>query len=321
MATPDVLQGQEEERVQKHHERLAAIAAGGQAWQYGLVVRGKAFTADRIDALDNTEIEKMYARYEARLGVVMTKMLGSAALQLYAGVASMFLPIPAENQPGLIADLEGDPFVGHVLSSATCELHHRYGMFLAPLTSVLTTVKHCHFEHQCRVRINDGRDVAKQQGEPRDVAKQAEKPAQSPVERVTDPRQKVKDLRKVAAGHAGAAARKAKQEIRLLEQLRSAKESFRPPAGDGTSANIPLKEADQEQAVSADKRPEHPEELTNWTPWIIGACLTGGVLMFLPRLHATQMPQAAQTSGGTGASPIDTAPKQLEASPNPFYME
>ena len=38
----------------------------------------------------------------------------------------MFLPIPAENQPGLFADLEGDPFVGHALSSATCQLYHRY---------------------------------------------------------------------------------------------------------------------------------------------------------------------------------------------------
>ena len=47
----------------------------------------------------------------------------------------MFLPIPAENQPGLIADLEGDPFVGQALSSATCELYHRYDMFLAPARS------------------------------------------------------------------------------------------------------------------------------------------------------------------------------------------
>ena len=53
--------------MQKHRERLAAIAAGGQAGQYGMVVRGQALTAD-IDALDNIEIEKMYARYEARLG-------------------------------------------------------------------------------------------------------------------------------------------------------------------------------------------------------------------------------------------------------------
>ena len=156
-AMPDTPEGQEEERVQKHRERLAAIAAGGQAGQYGLVVRGKAFTADQIDALENTEIE-MYARYEARLGAAMTKTLGSAALQLYAGVASMFLPI--ENQPGLIADLEGDPFVGHAFSSATCELYHRYGVFLAPLKAALTTLKHCQFGHQCPVRIDDGGDEA-----------------------------------------------------------------------------------------------------------------------------------------------------------------
>ena len=103
----------------------------------------------------------------------------------------------------------------------------------------------------------------------------------------------------MAAGRAGAAARKTKQEERQLEQLRVAKESFRP---DGTSANIPPKEADQEQAVSADKRPEHREGLTNWTPWIIGACLSGA-LMFLPRLRAMQMPPVAQTSGGAAAGP------------------
>ena len=142
----------------------------------GFLVRsklgGKAFTADQIDALDNTEIEKMCARYEARLGAAMTKTLRSAALQLYAGVASMFLLIPAENEPGLIADLEGDPFVGHALSSATCELYHRYGMFLAPLTAVLTTMKHCQFGgHQCPVRINNVGEQA-DGGEPRDVAKQ-----------------------------------------------------------------------------------------------------------------------------------------------------
>ena len=68
----------------------------------------------------------------------------------------MFLPIPAENQPGLIADLKGDPIVGHALSSAICKLYHRYGMFLAPLTTALTTIKHCQFGHRCPAVINDG---------------------------------------------------------------------------------------------------------------------------------------------------------------------
>ena len=120
----------------------------------------------------------------------------------------------------------------------------------------------------------------------------AEEPAQSPVERVTE---KVKDPKKLAAGRAGAAARKAKQE-RLLKQLRGAKESFRPPAGDGTPANIPPKEADskdQEQAVS---RPERREGLTNWTPWIVGACHTGGALVFL---------RNAQTKSPAPKQPMD----------------
>lgn len=133
----------------KHRERLAALVAGGQAKQY----LGKTFTIDQIDSLSDDEVEKLYARYEAGLGAAMTRTLGSAAIGLYAGVASMFLPI--KNPPALIADLEGDPFVEHALSSATCELYHRYGMFLAPLTTVLTTLKHCQFGHHCPIRMTD----------------------------------------------------------------------------------------------------------------------------------------------------------------------
>ena len=66
--------------MQKDSERLAAITAGGQAGQFRLVVHGKAFTADQINALDNSEIEKLYARFEARLGAAMMKTLGSASL-------------------------------------------------------------------------------------------------------------------------------------------------------------------------------------------------------------------------------------------------
>ena len=88
----------------------------------------------------------------------MTKTLGQAALQLYTRIAGMFLPIPADRQPKLIADLETDPFVGHALSSASCELYHRYGMFLAPLTTALTTAKYCQFGDKCPVNNNDGTD-------------------------------------------------------------------------------------------------------------------------------------------------------------------
>ena len=148
--------GVSEKDAQKHRERLAALAAGGQAKQYGLVVKGTALTADQVDLLAEDEVEKLYAHYEARLGAAMTKTLGQAALQLYAGAASKFLPIPPENQPALVADLETDPFIGHALSSAVCELYHRYGMYLAPFTALLTTAKHCRFERQRPPTINDG---------------------------------------------------------------------------------------------------------------------------------------------------------------------
>ena len=95
------------------------LQRGIQAGRYELLAHRIALTASHIEELDDSEIERLYNPYEARLGVAMTKTLGSAALQLYAGMVSMFLSIPAEDQPGLIADLMGDPFVGHALSSAT----------------------------------------------------------------------------------------------------------------------------------------------------------------------------------------------------------
>ena len=68
------------DRVQNYHERLASVAAGSQAGRYGLLAHGKALTASYIEELDDSEIERLYARYEARLGAAMTKTLGSAAL-------------------------------------------------------------------------------------------------------------------------------------------------------------------------------------------------------------------------------------------------
>ena len=138
---------------QQRRERLAALAAGGQARQYGL---SNTLTAEQVDQLSDVEVEKLYARYEARLGAAMTKTLGQAALQLYAGLASRFLPIPPENRLALVADLEADPFVEHALSAASCEIYHRYGMFLAPLTAALTTARHCQFGQEEPPTIDNG---------------------------------------------------------------------------------------------------------------------------------------------------------------------
>ena len=91
--------------------------------------------------------------YEARLGAAMSKSLGSSLLHMYASVASMLLPLLPSGQPELVADLEQDPFVSSALQTACCELYYHYGMYLAPLTTAVTTVKHCDWG--CRSTVED----------------------------------------------------------------------------------------------------------------------------------------------------------------------
>jgi len=125
--------------VSRKRARLAALACGGHAMHF----KGRPVTSERIDTMEDIEIEEVHARYEARLGAAMSKSLGASLLRLYASVASKLLPLPRSRQPELVADLEQDPFVSSALQSACCELYYRYGMYLAPLTAALTTAKHC----------------------------------------------------------------------------------------------------------------------------------------------------------------------------------
>ena len=85
----------------------------------------------------------------------MTKTLGKAALQLYTTVATMFLPLPPENQQPLMEDLESDLIVDRVLNRTACELYYRYGNLLAPITVALTTAKYCQFGHRCPKNIEE----------------------------------------------------------------------------------------------------------------------------------------------------------------------
>ena len=48
-------------------QRVGGGGGGGQAGRYGLLAHGKALTASHIEELGDSEIERLYARYEARL--------------------------------------------------------------------------------------------------------------------------------------------------------------------------------------------------------------------------------------------------------------
>jgi len=76
---------------------------------------GHAVTPECIDAMKDAEIDKTYARYEARLGAAMRKSLGSSILHMYASMTSMLLPLPPSRQLQLVDDLEQDPFVSSAL--------------------------------------------------------------------------------------------------------------------------------------------------------------------------------------------------------------
>ena len=150
-AAPSVPAVPQTTTVAEQRDKLAIITAGGQARKY----LGKSLSVEEIDKMDDDEVRKIYNRYEARLGVCMTKTLGKAALQLYTTVATMFLPIPPENRQPLMEDLESDLIVDRVLNSTACELYYRYGNLLAPITVALTTAKYCQFGHRCPKNIEE----------------------------------------------------------------------------------------------------------------------------------------------------------------------
>jgi len=133
-------------------ERLSAIVAGGGSRQY----LGRDLQLTDIDGMSTEDINKLYCRYEARLGASMTKTLGNSIINLYAMGVSKYFPIA--NTPKLIEDLEEDPFINHALTSACCELYYKYGMYLAPITAMLTTVRHIDFKNNKNIdnNINDG---------------------------------------------------------------------------------------------------------------------------------------------------------------------
>lgn len=147
MNVEEILQDIEPQDQDVKRERLSAIVAGGGGKQY----LGKDLQMSDIDTMTTEEINKLYCRYEARLGASMTKTLGNSFINLYVmGVSKYFNVI---NPPKLMQDLEEDPFINHALTSTCCELYYRYGMYLAPFTAMLTTARHIDFNKKENIDI------------------------------------------------------------------------------------------------------------------------------------------------------------------------
>ena len=86
------------------------------------------------------EVEKLFNNYEAKLSGQMVKSLGKSVINMYSMGACSVLGI--SNQEALSEVLENDPFLNSALQRFTCELYHRFGLFLAPLSVGIITSRH-----------------------------------------------------------------------------------------------------------------------------------------------------------------------------------
>ena len=75
----------------------------------------------------------------------MVRSLGKSIINMYSLGACSVLGIT--NQEALSEDLENDPFLNSALQRFTCELYHRFGSFLAPLSIGIITSRHYLSEH------------------------------------------------------------------------------------------------------------------------------------------------------------------------------
>ena len=82
--TPDE---QHDLQQESKRERILAIIAGGESRQY----LGCEVQLSDIDKMTPQEVDKLYFRFEARLGASMTKTLGNSFINLYVtGVRKYF---------------------------------------------------------------------------------------------------------------------------------------------------------------------------------------------------------------------------------------
>ena len=121
-------------------ERLIGVAVAGKSKEY----LGKSITSDEIGSLDQKELRKLYARYEAHIGGVVTNTMKKHFVTAYINLVELSLPknLVIVDREGLEESLNRGLFIELGLSKLTCSLYHRFGHLLAPVESVLLTSNH-----------------------------------------------------------------------------------------------------------------------------------------------------------------------------------
>ena len=78
---------------------------------------GKVYTEEKIEELNEEEVEKLVNGYKAKLSGQMVKSLGHSVINMYSMGACSALGIT--NQDALSEDLENDPFLNSALQRFT----------------------------------------------------------------------------------------------------------------------------------------------------------------------------------------------------------
>ena len=122
----------------KEKEKLILVVASGKSKQF----LGKLMTTADIETLSDEDVQKLYARYEATLGGLITRQLKKHMCYAYSRVIQSICPTlncKIEDIGGLTTSLGDGPFIDLALSSYTCKLYHDYGHLLAPIEAAIIT--------------------------------------------------------------------------------------------------------------------------------------------------------------------------------------
>lgn len=132
---------QENQSNDKIKERLTLVVVSGKSKDF----LGKLYSIEDIEKLDEKELTKLYARYEASLGGHTTKLLKKHMISAYTNAAELAFPVISQgrlavsDKDELCKSLNDGPFIDLALTTLTSKLYHDYGQFLAPLEGFLIT--------------------------------------------------------------------------------------------------------------------------------------------------------------------------------------
>ena len=137
----EVIATQDNQSKDKMKERITLVVVSGKSKEF----LGKLYSIEDIEKLDEKEITKLYARYEAALGGHTTKLLKKHMISAYTKVAELVFPVISQgrlavsDKDEMCNSLNDSPFIDLALTTLTSKLYHDYGQFLAPLEGALIT--------------------------------------------------------------------------------------------------------------------------------------------------------------------------------------